>query len=394
MGDEDMRIDLDRSQLRIGVLAGGVAYVIGFLISFLPGPIADPGVYPPRDVVNATINTTDQPRFEDSQFPLTETIDSFSSAGGVFYNAHFVDIVLLDRGFESWMVIRSNVLLAEHANGTTGYELLSQNTDLVLAGLPIPPILFFAVPVVLLAAGGFLVNDYSRETLPSPETAVASGSAVLFGYLPLVTIGAAMIRFRNPRIMFGEINLPNAILIAGITYPVLFGGLGGYVWHLTRRRSDGAPSDETSTADPGETTRRTLEEPSTGANPGEAHGSDGAPARTTGRVAMTDELAFKPGTITITAGDAVRWENDGTLTFTVTAYEEAIPAGADYFASGGFDSEETARAAYPDGGIASGGTYTHTFETPGTYEYFCVPQEGADMTGTIEVRERYTPGHE
>ncbi len=102
---------------------------------------------------------------------------------------------------------------------------------------------------------------------------------------------------------------------------------------------------------------------------------------------MTDELAFEPGTVTVTVGDTVEWENAGSLTFTVTAYEERIPPGAAYFASGGFDAEAAARESYPGGKIESGDSYAHTFRTPGTHEYFCVPQEGAGMTGTVEVRE-------
>jgi len=102
---------------------------------------------------------------------------------------------------------------------------------------------------------------------------------------------------------------------------------------------------------------------------------------------MTDELSFEPETVRIAPGDTVRWENAGSLTFTVTAYEGTVPRGAAYFASGDFDSEAAARDAYPDGGIESGDAFEHTFRTPGTYEYFCVPQESAGMTGTVEVRE-------
>jgi plastocyanin len=40
-----------------------------------------------------------------------------------------------------------------------------------------------------------------------------------------------------------------------------------------------------------------------------------------------------------------------------------------------------------------GFTYSHTFETLGTYEYYCQPHESAGMVGTIEVVESLsTPG--
>jgi len=380
MSDRELDVHPGPSQLRIGVLAGVAAYAVGFLAMVLPGPIANPGAFPPRDVVDASLNETQKRAFADGQVPLSETLDSFSSAGGLFYNAHFVDVIL---GGGRWVPrLRSNVLLAEHANATKGFEVVQDSEgEIVLAGLPIPPVLLFAVPVVLLAAGGFLINERSREALPTPETAVASGSAVVLGYLPPAVIGASMIRFRNPRVLFGGIDLVGAVLLAGIVYPVAFGGLGGYVWHAWRRWESGASTSGSD--DP----PRSPAESATGETLPEADRATETVVTTTERVVMTDELAFEPATVTIAPGDTVVWENDAGLTFTVTAYEEGIPARAGYFASGGFDTEEDAREAYPEGGLASGESHRHTFETSGSYEYFCVPQEDAGMVGTIEVRE-------
>lgn len=36
--------------------------------------------------------------------------------------------------------------------------------------------------------------------------------------------------------------------------------------------------------------------------------------------------------------------------------------------------------------LEPGGTFTHTFTTPGTYMYYCAPHEGDGMTGAIEIR--------
>lgn len=116
---------------------------------------------------------------------------------------------------------------------------------------------------------------------------------------------------------------------------------------------------------------------------GGGDGGDGQPT-----VEMTDDLVFEPDSITIDAGDTVVWENTGSVDHTVTAYQGKVPDGAAYFASGGFDAEQAARDAYPsEGGVAGGESFRHTFETAGTYEYFCIPHESAGMTGTIEVQE-------
>jgi len=107
-------------------------------------------------------------------------------------------------------------------------------------------------------------------------------------------------------------------------------------------------------------------------------------------VEMTDSLDFEPGNLSVSTGTTVTWENGGTVAHTVTAYDDSIPSGAAYFASGNYDSEQAARDGFRggDGGLIEGdGSYEHTFETAGTYEYFCIPHEGSGMTGTITVEE-------
>lgn len=118
-------------------------------------------------------------------------------------------------------------------------------------------------------------------------------------------------------------------------------------------------------------------------------------AQATHTVDMTGDLTFEPDALTVSAGDTVVWENVSQTGHTVTAYADGIPAEADYFASGGFATEQAARSAYPDGDIGGGATFEHTFSVPGTHEYFCVPHEGVGMTGTVEVEPaeaRPTPG--
>lgn len=103
-------------------------------------------------------------------------------------------------------------------------------------------------------------------------------------------------------------------------------------------------------------------------------------------VLMGDEFAFDPRSIRVDSGETVVWENDDDVGHTVTAYEDAIPDGATYFASGGFESERAARNAVSDGLIAPGETFEHTFEVAGTYEYYCIPHESGGMVGEVVVQ--------
>lgn len=78
------------------------------------------------------------------------------------------------------------------------------------------------------------------------------------------------------------------------------------------------------------------------------------------------DIAFEPATITIEAGDTVTWTNSGDLPHTVTADD------------GAFDS----------GQMASGDTFQQSFDSEGTFEYFCEIHSTADgsaMNGTVVV---------
>lgn len=76
-------------------------------------------------------------------------------------------------------------------------------------------------------------------------------------------------------------------------------------------------------------------------------------------------LEFSPSTLTINSGTQVRWVNVSTVLHTVT------PDG----------HSEWTSASLAD----NGDTFIHTFDTPGTYQYFCQPHVGQGMTGTITV---------
>ena len=107
-------------------------------------------------------------------------------------------------------------------------------------------------------------------------------------------------------------------------------------------------------------------------------------------VGMT-ATAFRPPQVTVSAGETVVWRNTSTRAHSITAYERAIPKAATYFASGGFESEAAARESWNgslDGGaLDNGHTYSHTFEVPGRYDYFCIPHEQGGMVGTVVVEE-------
>lgn len=99
---------------------------------------------------------------------------------------------------------------------------------------------------------------------------------------------------------------------------------------------------------------------------------------------------FVPETYETTVGNTVVWKNTSGADHTVTAFENGIPDEAEYFATGGYEDEETAVDAWHDdrgGRLGTRELYEHTFEVAGTYQYFCEPHLPAGMVGEVIVTE-------
>ena len=82
-------------------------------------------------------------------------------------------------------------------------------------------------------------------------------------------------------------------------------------------------------------------------------------------VQATASLTFDPEDLTIEPGTTVRWVNESGIFHTVT------PDGHNEWSSAD---------------LPNGATFEHTFDTEGTFPYYCDPHRGQGMTGTITVQ--------
>jgi plastocyanin len=184
---------------------------------------------------------------------------------------------------------------------------------------------------------------------------------------------------------------------AEFTHEHIFDTQGTYQYYCAPHHGAGMEATLVVTDDPAAVTPAGNETATPGGTATDTPGGDGTETPGDGdgsahTVEMTDGLAFEPDSLTVAPGDTVTWDNVGGQGHSVTAYEEGIPDGAEYWASGGFDSEQAARDGYGIGGsleetgnVPGGESWSHTFETEGTHEYFCIPHEGGGMVGQIEV---------
>merc|ERR1712087_957689 len=87
------------------------------------------------------------------------------------------------------------------------------------------------------------------------------------------------------------------------------------------------------------------------------------------------ELVFVPNSITVKAGETITFENNRGFPHNVVFDEDEIP--------GGVDADAISHEDYLNG---PGEQVTNTFDTPGTYGYYCEPHQGAGMVGKIIVQ--------
>ena len=96
---------------------------------------------------------------------------------------------------------------------------------------------------------------------------------------------------------------------------------------------------------------------------------------------------------TISAGDTVKWEWEGTMNHSVTSgvCPTGGGGGGGYVVSGGYATGCIASMAWESGLQAAGFTFSHTFPTQGNFSYYCSAHEGA-MTGKIVVQPLVATG--
>jgi hypothetical protein len=178
-----------------GAVAGGGAYLLGYASTYLLASA------PVRESLARTL----------VEFVTGEPA-TWKMVGWVFYSAHFVETVI------------------------PGLFGSSRTVDLVDALDAVPALLYLLPPVVLVAAGAVLARWAGASDIRDGAT---TGVAVAAGYFPLAAGGASLFV-----VVVGDAvvrpDLIPAAAVAGVAYPVVFGGLGGVVGALATGR--GRPS--------------------------------------------------------------------------------------------------------------------------------------------------------
>lgn len=110
-----------------------------------------------------------------------------------------------------------------------------------------------------------------------------------------------------------------------------------------------------------------------------------SPAASSGTVTihMTNALRFEPPSVTIQKGQTVTWVNDSALPHSTTDDPAKNPV-ANQFPQ--YSQLPDGAPAWDSGLLQPGQSFSQTFTTAGTYDYFCIPHILSGMRGTITVQ--------
>ena len=99
---------------------------------------------------------------------------------------------------------------------------------------------------------------------------------------------------------------------------------------------------------------------------------------------------FEPATITIKAGDGIKFENEGGGPHNVSFDAATVPADvkAQLNANFGADKDPNSDLASKLTAVTAGDAITISFANikPGTYNFFCLPHKMMGMTGKVTVQ--------
>lgn len=194
-------------------------------------------------------------------------------------------------------------------------------------------------------------------------------------YLLLVMVYIrSMQRTSRRRFVTGVGTVSTTVIGAGCTTNGNDAGNGNNSTEAMTAGGGDSGSTEETTA--GSTGGSTTNETVTTGSESRANGS------TTVAAGPNGNLVFTPKTVEIVVGDTVTWEFK-SLGHNVSAKpgvdKVQIPQNAEPFAS--YKDDNTYAV------VEKGATYKHTFETPGKYDYVCVPHISSGMVGTVIVSE-------
>lgn len=198
---------------------GVVAYVASYLLAY-----GLSGAWLGTALAATTVTTRDGPQSVAALLGET-AVPTWTGAGWLFYNAHLVSIAV-----------------SRPLQRPALENLLTSTGGSALGLLVVPPLLLVLAGVMATrTADTASALRFDLVTRPSLRYGLNGGLVITFGYLPLALTGVIIFS-----VSAGVRIAPDLLLgwvLAGMVYPVVFGGIGGVLVHRWRRHDAGAEGD-------------------------------------------------------------------------------------------------------------------------------------------------------
>ncbi|WP_248517891.1 hypothetical protein [Salinarchaeum laminariae] len=137
--------------------------------------------------------------------------DLVGAAGNILYGAHFVD--------------------AKYTVSAGGQSQSETHNFISESSLEAPEFLYQIIPIVVLLVAGIALVRYLE--IPDETDAAIAGAALAIGYVVLTIVGTFVFELSDTQMGITAEVVPKlglmTVLLMGIVYPVVIGGIGGYV---------------------------------------------------------------------------------------------------------------------------------------------------------------------
>ncbi|MXR52305.1 hypothetical protein GRX03_11915 [Halovenus sp. WSH3] len=174
-----------------GLIYGVAAYIVGFIVTLVYLLTTQP------ETGNELQNIY---QFEPGTGTNSELL--INTIGWIYYNAQTVPIQI---------------------TGRDGSQITVNALREIGAG---NPLIYNAIPAVVLIIFGIILAQ--RASATSARSGLVAGTALVVGYGILAVGGALFFKISAQGLTY-QLPLTNAVLIVGIAYPVIGGGVGGVI---------------------------------------------------------------------------------------------------------------------------------------------------------------------
>lgn len=192
-----------------GAVWGYVAFLAGFAANYL---LVSSRMSAFSSAASVSTNTS---TYTLAELTAETTVPAWKLAGLAFFNSHLVDAIF---------------------SGFMGIAEQSGKTNLLLSAGGQFRVLVAVTPLLLVASGALVTRNATKTTdlrftfwTGRTRYFFNGGFITFLGYLPPIIVASLLVSASLDGKIVARVDLFTSWTVAGVVYPFVFGGLGGYL---------------------------------------------------------------------------------------------------------------------------------------------------------------------